>query len=151
MLRVQELVAPILWSHGLELVEVVCVGKGPGTVIRVFIDKPGGVTLTDCEQAHRALSPALDVADPFPHAYTLEVSSPGLDRPLRAPKDYLKLVGQTISIKLREPLQGQWRLIGTLLDVRDEGITLEIPQKKTMETVQIRFEQIASGRLDVGF
>jgi ribosome maturation factor RimP len=81
----------------------------------------------------------------------LEVSSPGLDRPLRAPKDYLKLVGQTISIKLREPLQGQWRLIGTLLDVRDEGITLEIPQKKTMETVQVRFEQIASGRLDVGF
>ena len=151
MLRVQELVAPILWSHGLELVEVVCVGKGPGTVIRVFIDKPGGVTLTDCEQAHRALSPALDVADPFPHAYTLEVSSPGLDRPLRAPKDYLKLVGQRVSIKLREPLQGQWRLIGTLLDVRDEGITLEIPQKKTMETVQIRFEQIASGRLDVGF
>jgi ribosome maturation factor RimP len=150
-LRVEELAAPILWSHGLELVEVVCVGKGPGTVVRVFIDKPGGVSLTDCEQAHRALSPALDVADPFPHAYTLEVSSPGLDRPLRAAKDYLRLVGERVSIKLREPRQGQWRLTGTLEEVREEGITLVVPQKKTTESVQLTFEQIASGRQDVEF
>lgn len=81
--RIQELAAPILQTHGLELVEVACVGQGSRTVVRVFIDKPGGITLTDCEQAHRSLSPALDVIDPFPHAYTLEISSPGLDRPLR--------------------------------------------------------------------
>ena len=149
--RVHEVAAPILWSHGLELVEVVCVGKGPGTVIRVFIDKPGGVTLTDCEQAHRSLSPALDVADPFPHAYTLEVSSPGLDRPLRGPKDYVKLVGERVTIKLREPRQGQWRLTGTLSEVGEQGLTLAIQQKKTTETVSVAFEHIASGRRDVGF
>ena len=95
-LRVQEIAAPILESHGLELVEAVCVGQGPRTIIRVFIDKPGGVTLTDCEQAHRSLSPALDVIDPFPHAYTLEVSSPGLDRPLRCPQDYRRLIGHPL-------------------------------------------------------
>ncbi|HMS85622.1 MAG TPA: ribosome maturation factor RimP, partial [Nitrospira sp.] len=77
--RLHEVISPILWTLGLELIDVVCVGQGPRSVVRVLIDKPGGITITDCEQAHKALGPALDVADPFPHAYTLEVSSPGLD------------------------------------------------------------------------
>ncbi len=150
-LRVQELAAPILWSHGLELVEVLCVGKGPGTVIRVFIDKPGGVTLADCEQAHRSLSPALDVVDPFPHAYTLEVSSPGLDRPLRGPKDYMKVVGERVTLKLRQPVQGQYRVVGVLQEVGEASITLAVRQKKTTDTVRVPLDQIASARRDVTF
>ncbi|MEK7273104.1 MAG: ribosome maturation factor RimP [Nitrospirota bacterium] len=78
--RIQDILSPILWTLGLELVDVVCVGQGSRSVVRVLIDKPGGVTVSDCERAHLAVGPALDVADPFPHAYTLEVSSPGLDR-----------------------------------------------------------------------
>jgi ribosome maturation factor RimP len=150
-LRVQELAAPILRSYGLELVEAVCVGQGPRTVIRIFIDKPGGITLTDCEQAHRSLSPALDVIDPFPHAYTLEVSSPGLDRPLRRVEDYRRLIGQSVNLKLRRPVQGQWRLVGTLVDVEDRGVTLAVRQKKTTETVLVELEQIALARRDIGF
>lgn len=99
-------------------------------MVRVFIDKPGGITLTDCEQAHRSLSPALDVIDPFPHAYTLEISSPGLDRPLRKIQDYRRVVGHPVNIKLREPLNGQWRLEGTLAAVEDDAVTLTIQQKK---------------------
>ncbi|HKR80491.1 MAG TPA: hypothetical protein VJR69_12370, partial [Nitrospira sp.] len=67
--RISEAVSPILWTLGLELADVVCVGQGSRSVIRVFIDKPEDVTLDDCERAHKALGPALDVADLFPHAY----------------------------------------------------------------------------------
>lgn len=150
-LRVQEVAAPILQSHGLELVEAVCVGQGPRTVIRVFIDKPGGISLTDCEQAHRSLSPALDVIDPFPHAYTLEISSPGLDRPLRSVQDYRRMTGQAITLKLRQPIQAQWRLEGTVLDVDDRAVTLSVPQKKTVETMRIEFDHIALARRKIEF
>ncbi|GMV50332.1 ribosome maturation factor RimP [Nitrospirales bacterium NOB] len=149
--RIQELAAPILQTHGLELVEVACVGQGSRTVVRVFIDKPGGITLTDCEQAHRSLSPALDVIDPFPHAYTLEISSPGLDRPLRKIQDYRRVVGHPVNIKLREPLNGQWRLEGTLAAVEDDAVTLTIQQKKTTETVRVAFDHIALARRSVEF
>jgi ribosome maturation factor RimP len=150
-LRIQEIAAPILQSHGLELVEAVCVGQGPRTVIRVFIDKPGGITLTDCEQAHRSLSPALDVIDPFPHAYTLEISSPGLDRPLRSVQDYRRLIGKPVTLKLREPIQAQWRLVGAVVEVDDRGVTLCIQQKKTTETIRVEFDQIALARRKVEF
>lgn len=150
-LRVQEVATPILQSHGLELVEAVCVGQGPRTVIRVFIDKPGGVTLTDCEQAHRSLSPALDVIDPFPHAYTLEISSPGLDRPLRSVQDYRRLIGKPVTLKLREPIQAQWRLAGTVAEVDDRGVVLAIQQKKVTETIRVEFDQIALARRKVEF
>jgi len=150
-LRVQEVAAPILQSHGLELVEALCVGQGARTVVRVFIDKPGGISLTDCEQAHRSLSPALDVIDPFPHAYTLEISSPGLDRPLRSAQDYRRLIGQPITLKLRQPIQAQWRLEGTVLDVDDHAVTLSVPQKKTAETMRIEFDHIALARRKIEF
>ena len=150
-LRVQEIAAPILRSHGLELVEAVCVGQGPRTVVRVFIDKPGGISLTDCEQAHRSLSPALDDIDPFPHAYTLEISSPGLDRPLRSVQDYRRLIGQRITLKLRQPIQTQWRLEGAVADVDDQAVTLSVLQKKTVETLRIEFDHIARARRKVEF
>ncbi len=150
-LRVQEVAAPILQSHGLELVETVCVGQGPRTVIRVFIDKPGGISLTDCEQAHRSLSPALDVIDPFPHAYTLEISSPGLDRPLRTVQDYRRVIGHQVTLKLREPMQSQWRLEGTVVEVEDCAVTLAVQQKKTTDTIRVEFDHIALARRKVEF
>jgi len=148
--RVQEIISPILWALGLELVEVVCVGQGPRSVVRVLIDKPGGVTVTDCEQAHKALGPALDVADPFPHAYTLEVSSPGLDRPFKRLQDYQRAIGKEVSLKLRQPLNGQWRVIGRLVEADEQAVSLTVsigaaePQMLRMEQ-----EQIADARLYV--
>jgi ribosome maturation factor RimP len=137
--RISEAVSPILWTLGLELADVVCVGQGPRSVVRVFIDKPDGVTLDDCERAHKALGPALDVADPFPHAYTLEVSSPGLDRPFKRIQDYRRAIGKRVTLKLREPLAGQWRLVGTLTGVTDDSVTLEVnelPPRRTMTLEQ---------------
>jgi len=147
--RISEVVTPILWTLGLELVEIVCVGQGSRSVVRVFIDKPGGVTLDDCERAHVALGPALDVADPFPHPYTLEVSSPGLDRPFKRIQDYHRAVGKLVSLKLREPLAGQWRVVGTLTDVSDNAVTLAVKEPPKLEPVILELERIAEARLVV--
>jgi len=131
---------------GLELADVICVGQGPRSVIRVFIDKPEGVTLDDCERAHKALGPALDVADPFPHAYTLEVSSPGLDRPFKRIQDYRRAVGRRVTLKLREPLADQWCLVGTLADVTEDAVTLEVNEPPPSRTVTVEHKVIAEAK-----
>ncbi|MBA5866752.1 MAG: ribosome maturation factor RimP [Nitrospira sp. CR1.3] len=147
--RISEAISPILWTLGLELVDVLCVGQGPRTMLRVFIDKPGGVTVSDCERAHVALGPALDVADPFPHAYTLEVSSPGLDRPFKRIQDYRRAVGKRVSLKLKEPRAGQWRLVGTLTDVTDEAVTVTVTDSTPERAVGIELGLIAEAKLVV--
>jgi len=131
---------------GLELADVVCVGQGSRSVVRVFIDKPEGVTLADCERAHKALGPALDVADPFPHAYTLEVSSPGLDRPFKRIQDYRRAIGKRVTVKLREPLAGQWRLVGTLTGVTDDSVTLEVREPPPERTVTLEQKWIGEAK-----
>lgn len=125
-------------------------GQGPRSVVRVLIDKPGGVTVTDCEQAHKALGPALDVADPFPHAYTLEVSSPGLDRPFKRLQDYQRAIGKEVSLKLRQPLNGQWRVIGRLAEADEQvvALTLSVGTAEP-QIVRMEREQIADARLFV--
>jgi ribosome maturation factor RimP len=145
--RISEAVSPILWTLGLELVDVLCVGQGPRSVLRVFIDKPGGITLDDCERAHKALGPALDVADPFPHAYTLEVSSPGLDRPFKRTQDYRRAVGKRVSVKLREPLAGQWRLVGTLADVTEQTVVLVVSDPPPERTLTLERGAIVEARM----
>jgi ribosome maturation factor RimP len=144
--RISETITPILWTLGLELADVICVGQGSRSVVRVFIDKPEGVTLDDCERAHKALGPALDVADPFPHAYTLEVSSPGLDRPFKRLQDYRRNIGKRVSVKLKEPLAGQWRLVGTLTGVTDNSVTMEISEPPPARTVTLEQRSIGEAK-----
>lgn len=149
--RVQEVAAPILWAMGIELVEVVCVGQGPRTIVRVFIEKPGGVSLQDCERVHMALGPALDVADPIPHAYTLEVSSPGLDRPFKHLADYQRALDRLVSVKFARPFEGQWRMVGRLQAADEAGIVLTFPQGKGERTERFTWDWIAAARLEVEF
>jgi ribosome maturation factor RimP len=147
--RLQKIVSPILWTLGLELVDVICVGQGSRSVVRVLISKPGGVTIADCEQAHKALGPALDVADPFPHAYTLEVSSPGLDRPFRRLQDYQRAIGKEVSLKLRQPLEGQWKIAGRLMNVDDQAVVLDLIMSKMTKSIRLDREVIAEAKLVV--
>jgi ribosome maturation factor RimP len=147
--RLHEVISPILWTLGLELIDVVCVGRGPRSVVRVLVDKPGGVTITDCEQAHKALGPALDVADPFPHAYTLEISSPGLDRPFQRTQDYQRAIGKQVNLKLRQPLEGQWRITGELKQVDEALVVLEIGTHRSPQAIQLSRESIAEAKLVV--
>lgn len=147
--RLQKIVSPILWTLGLELVDVVCVGQGSRSVVRVVISKPGGVTIADCEQAHKALGPALDVADPFPHAYTLEVSSPGLDRPFKRLQDYQRAIGKEVSLKLRQPLDGQWKITGRLINADEQAVVLDLIMSKITKSIRLDREVIAEAKLVV--
>jgi ribosome maturation factor RimP len=123
--RVKALAEPILSSLGLELVEIMQWG-GPGrALLRIYIDRPGGVTIEDCERASTYLGHALDVEDPIPFSYTLEVSSPGLDRPLKSLRDYQRAIGKRLRITLFRPLGDQRTLTGLLLDAGDNRILVE--------------------------
>lgn len=136
---------------GLELVDVECVGQGSRTVVRVYIDKPGGVTVSDCERAHVALGPALDVIDPFPHPYTLELSSPGLDRPLKRLQDYRRAVGTQVSVKLKQPIDGQWRIIGVLEEVNTQAMTMIVSEPPPPRSIILDFSGVAEARRVVTF
>lgn len=149
--RVQQVAAPILWALGLELVEVVCAGRGPRTVVRVFIDKPGGVSLDDCERVHQSLGPALDVADPVPHSYTLEVSSPGLDRPLKTSQDFQRAIGKLVTVKLRRPVGEQWRVRGQILTVDPDALVLVTEAAGPEATTRLALNDVVEGKLDVEF
>lgn len=158
--RVRAVAAPIVRALALELVDVEYAGQGHGMVLRVFIDKPGGVTVHDCEQAHLSLGHALDVEDLVAHAYTLEVSSPGLDRPLKRREDYARALGKQVNLKLRQPREGQWRVVGRLLAVDAQGLTLAVPAAQSSGPrrranplpalqMQLEWETVATGRLEV--
>jgi len=149
--RISEVVSPILWALGLELIDIVCVGQGARSIIRVYIDKSGGVTVEDCGRAHLAIGPDLDVADPFPHAYTLEVSSPGLDRVFRRIQDYRRALGKQVSVKLRQPIDGQWRVVGELREVNEQGVTVVVHDRRSERKVILDFDSITEARRAVTF
>ena len=112
--RLRSLVDPLLADLGLELVDVVLVTEHGRTILRFLIDKPNGVTIDDCTDASREISTLLDVEDPIPQRYNLEVSSPGLDRPLVREKDFTRYIGKKAKIKTREPIEGRRNFKATI-------------------------------------
>ena len=104
-------------------------GRGNGFV-RLYIDAEAGITLDDCERVSRAVSELLDAADPVPGQYTLEVSSPGLDRPLRTPEHFARFVGETVFVELAHPLDGRRRFNGPLLAAGPEAIEVEVDGRR---------------------
>lgn len=102
--KIETLVQPILVDLGMELVDLEFRREGHSWFLRLFIDKPGGVTLDDCADVSREVSAVLEVDDPIESAYRLEVSSPGIDRPLKKPADYERFVGQLVKLKTRSLL-----------------------------------------------
>lgn len=122
--KLRALAEPLLTDLGFELVDVVFATEYGRKVLRFFIDKPGGVTLDDCTQASRELSTLLDVEDPIPQRYTLEVSSPGLDRPLVKEKDFIRYAGKKVRIKTKEPIEGRRNFKATIDSVGDKSISV---------------------------
>lgn len=118
---VSRLAEPVAAELRLELVDVVYEKEGSRWMLRVFIDKPGGVTVEDCEAMSRRLDPLLDEADPIPHEYALEVSSPGLERPLKRPADYQRFAGEEVAFRLFAPVEGRRNWQGTLLGMDEDG------------------------------
>lgn len=117
---------PVVESLGYELVDLEFVKESERWILRVFIDSPDGIGLDDCEKVSRALSQALDEGDPIPHNYILEVSSPGLDRPLKKEKDFERFKGNLISIKTYAPFEGRKKFEGQLQGLSDDNILITI-------------------------
>lgn len=127
---VEALAQPICQSVGVELYDVEYVREGGTWYLRVFIDAEEGVNIEQCEQVSRLLDPALDKADPIKEAYYLEVSSVGLDRPLKKEKDFHHFMGYKIEVKLYRPVDGKKEFVGTLTDFSDGSFTIEDEQNR---------------------
>lgn len=119
-----KLVQPIVEAEGIELVDVEYVKELGHFYLRVYIDKEGGVNILDCEKVSRALDEKLEAADPVSDAYILEVSSPGLDRPLKKDKDYERSIGKDVAFKLYKAQDGQKEFVGTLVGYTAETMTV---------------------------
>jgi len=118
--RVHELVEPLLAASGVELIDV----EQLGATLRVTVDKPGGIDLDGVSEATLVVSDALDRDDPLPGRYTLEVSSPGVERALRTPEHLRRYVGETVTVKTRPDVEGERRVEGRLETADDEGIVV---------------------------
>jgi len=116
--RLESIVEPVVSSAGCELVDVTALVEHGHNILRVFIDKPGGVTIDDCATVSRELGAALDVEDIMPGRYSLEVSSPGLDRVLKKEKDFRRFVGSRVKIRTVRPVHGRSNFKVTLEGVR---------------------------------
>ena len=123
--KTEELLEPIVSEAGFELVDVEYVKEAGTWYLRAYIDKPGGITVDDCEAVSRALEAKLDEADPIEQAYILEVSSPGIDRPLKKDEDFVKYQGEMIDVKLYKAQEGRKQFQGKLLGLADGVVSLE--------------------------
>ncbi|HEV2213438.1 MAG TPA: ribosome maturation factor RimP [Gammaproteobacteria bacterium] len=117
-----KLLEPAIGALGYELVEL----EFPPHLLRIYIDREGGVTVDDCEVVSRQVSAVLDVEDPIPGAYTLEVSSPGLDRPLRKEADFVRFAGERAKVELALPKDGRRRFTGTLKGCEAGEVLIEV-------------------------
>ena len=142
-------------SRGLTIWEIQSRREASGHVVRVFIDRPGpaatpedSVSIEDCEQVNREMSTILDVEDPLPFAYTLEVSSPGLDRPLRGEDDYRRFAGRLAKVVVSAAVDNQKAFAGRLRGVESGDVLLEAPNGRMH---RLPLELITRGRLEVEF
>lgn len=145
---IEEIVSPIVDSKGFEIVDIEYVKEAGEYYLRVFLDKEGGISLNDCEAVSRELSEILDVKDPIKDNYFLEVSSPGLDRPLKKDKDFIRYQGRDVEIKLYKPLNGSKQFEGELVGLtEDKNIKLIIDEKE----VEFNKKEVALVRLAIKF
>jgi len=146
--RIRERAEAIAASEGVELVDLHYRREGPGWVLRLFIDKPGGVALEDCQEISQQLGAQVEVEDLVPHRYTLEVSSPGLDRPLLKEADYTRFAGRSVRITTDRPLEGRRRFRGRLEGLTDGQVLLTTDEGERFE---LPLERVASARLEIEF
>lgn len=140
---IEKLVTPVLESSGYQLVDLEFDKDMGRRILRLYIDKDGGITLDNCTEISHALSAFLDVEDPLPGAYLLEVSSPGIERPLRFPKDFVRFAGETIKLSTVEPIDGRQNYRGILIGSDAQTITMNVDGKE----YTIPFSALAKARI----
>ena len=138
-----KLLGPTVERLGYELADLEVRLGSKGGLVRLFIDKPEGIDLDDCEKVSQAVSALLDVEDPVPGNYNLEVSSPGLDRKLTKVEHFQRFEGETVKVQMRFPIEGRRRFRGTLVSSDNENIVVEVDGEshslplKTIDTARL--------------
>ncbi len=143
--RVEAIVGPIVSNGGMDLVEIQYRRESRGWVLRLYIDKPCGVTLDDCTQISQEVGRSLDVEDFISIPYTLEVSSPGLSRPLKKEKDFMKYRNQNVKIKTTRPIENRRQFKGKLLGMSENRIEIEMDGG----IFQIPLSDVAKANLEI--
>lgn len=146
--RTEQLLEPIVSEHGFETVDVEYVKEGSNWYLRAYIDKPGGITIDDLEMVSRALSDKLDEEDFIADAYILEVSSPGLGRPLKKEKDFARSIGEEVEVHLYRAVNRQKEFVGLLTAYDKESFTIE---KEDGEEITFNKAEVALVRLTFEF
>ena len=144
--RIREVAARVAQEKNLELVHAQIVGASKSLTVRVFIDKPGGVTHEDCSSFSREFETVLDAEDFIPAAYLLEVSSPGLERELYSLKDFEKFVGNLAKVKTSQTIDGQKNFRGRIAGIESDEIVFE---DKTRGTVRFPYSAVAKANLEI--
>jgi len=148
---VEQFARPVLDDMGLELVEIQFKQES-GWVLRLFIDREGGINVDDCASVSRQVSTFLEVEEVIRHAYTLEVSSPGLERPLKRVEDYIRFTGRRVRIKLRDPLNDQYIFLGILASVdnaQDKIVLAQDQDESDGEHITIDLKTVLRARLSL--
>ncbi len=130
MEQVEAIIAPVITEQGLELVDVEYVKEGAHWYLRIYIDKEGGVDIDDCTNVSHLVSEVLDKHDPIAQAYMLEVSSPGLERPLKKDEDFERFTGKLVRVLTKEVYQGYKEFTGYLVGLIEDDIVLEYEKER---------------------
>jgi ribosome maturation factor RimP len=147
--RVRSVAGRVATARGYELVDVELKQGGGGRFLRLYVDKPGGIGLDELQSVSEEVSAILDAEDPIDGTYTLEVSSPGLDRPLKTEADYRRFVGRLARVSSYEPVDGRRHWTGRIVSCQDGFVTLALD--KPAGTARVPFAKVAHGRLEVEF
>jgi ribosome maturation factor RimP len=145
--EIRRTVEPALLAQGLELVDVEYQREAPGWVLRIYIDREGGVQIGDCAEASRELGTLLEVRDLIPNSYVLEVSSPGLTRPLKKIEDFERFRNHRVKIKTSQPVEGRRNFKGTLRGVEEDRVQVEVDGR----AYAIPRKSIAKANLEIEF
>ena len=154
--KIEQLIQPILEDLGLELVDLEYKREQRGWILRIFLDKDGGITLDNCADASREISSLFDVEDVIQTAYNLEVSSPGIERPLKTLAHFQRFIGETVKVKTYLPVspedgkKAQKTFVGTLEQASDDGIIIQL-QGKTKVALELKLDQIEKANLKFDF
>ncbi|MBI3449648.1 MAG: ribosome maturation factor RimP [Acidobacteria bacterium] len=143
--KVRALATPALLDDGIELVGVEFRREPAGWVLRMFIDKPEGVGLDHCRRVSEVVGTMIEVEDAVPHAYTLEVSSPGLTRSLQSDSDFSRAIGRTVKVVTRRPVGGRQDIVGRLVEMRDDVLRIDVGGS----TLEVGRELVARARLEL--
>ncbi|KTD33111.1 Ribosome maturation factor RimP [Legionella nautarum] len=141
--EIEAMLMPLVEDLGYELWGCEYLSQGKHSLLRIYIDKEDGINIDDCERVSKQISAFLDVEDPIPGNYSLEISSPGIPRPLFYKEQYKRYLGQDVQVKLFKPVNGSRKFTGTILDVSEDVLILQMGEEK----IEIPFTHVVKANL----